>query len=54
MLFQNIYSKVLFIQHLGGCCLDSLSPLHRHPGVSLCQMVSELLKVKNVKKKTIT
>lgn len=43
MLFQNVYSTILCTKSLGGRGLDRLSPLHRHPGVSLGQMVSELL-----------
>lgn len=44
MMFQSVYSTILSIKHLGGSCLDrTLSPLHRHPGVSLGQMVGELL-----------
>lgn len=46
MVFQNVYSTVLCIKHLRGCCWDRLAPRHRHPGVSLGQMVSELLKVR--------
>lgn len=54
VVFQNVYSTVLCIKHLRGCCWDSLAPRHRHPGVSLGQMVSELLKVRIKKKIKLT
>lgn len=42
-MFQNVYSTILCIKSLGGSCRDRISPLHRHPGMSLGQMVGELL-----------
>lgn len=48
-MFHIVYSNDSTIQKvLGGSRLDSLAPLHRDPGVSLGQMVSELLQ-QNVK-----
>lgn len=46
MVFQNVYSTIPYTKSLGGSGLHSLAPLHRHPGVSLGQMVSELLEQK--------
>lgn len=39
-LFQQVHCT----KNLGGSCLRNLAPLDRHPGVSLGQMVGELLK----------
>lgn len=43
VVFQTVYSTILCTKCLGGGSLHSLTPLHRHPGVSLGQMISELL-----------
>lgn len=50
---QNVYSTIFCTKHLGGRSWHSLAPLHRHPGVSLSQMVGELLKKQKDLTKTI-